>query len=97
MSKREPGGDAFSAVFLILSFFIVGLATLVLIDNTNPDYNADIEMPVIEDVMVVCDIGRKEMFKAPALVAWREGDSIHVKHPQSSFTIQDPTRKCSIE
>lgn len=89
--------DAFYPVFLVISLFIVSLAVLVLIDNTSPDINAEIKVPIAENVRVLCDLGTETVIEFPATVVWREGDTLHIKHPRSSFVLQDPNNNCTVK
>lgn len=93
---RNTLPDAFQSVFLTISFLIVGLALLILINNTDPNLNADLEVPIAENVSVVCELGPKRILEFPATVVWREGQTLHIKHPRSSFVLQDPNHNCSV-
>lgn len=89
--------DLIYPVFLFTASGIVLLAMLTLAKNTSPDINAEIKVPYAENVRVVCDLGTETIMEFPATVVWREGDTLHIKHPRSSFVLQDPNNNCTIK
>lgn len=72
------------------------VVSLILLGNTNPDPNAEIRAPTIENTIVTCEFTDKTVMNFPATSVYREGKSLHIKHPESSFVLQDPDSKCRI-
>lgn len=89
--------EGIQSLLLVLSLPIVSLAILVLVNNTNPNPNSEIKAPVAEDVTVLCKFGSETAIRFRGTVVWREGKSLHVKHPKSSFVLQDPDHRCSVQ
>lgn len=88
--------DVSQSVSLLASFLITFLAILVLFNNTDPNPNYELKAPIAENVTVVCELGPNRILEFPATVVWREGQTLHIKHPRSSFVLQDPDHNCSV-